>query len=108
MAKSPRCHKEREGRVIISIIDLLAEIGIDNVRVQYLTGCLYGNQRLVDKGKAVQVSFLTEVGNLNLADLARDRPTQREGIVCWVDRAAMEVALARLRAGVLAPGEETK
>lgn len=94
----------------ISVVELLAEIGADNIGIQFLSQVLDGTQRLVDKGRGVRISFVTEVANFNLADLAQDRLPKREAILCWVDRVEMERAVDRLKglAGLPRPSEESQ
>lgn len=90
----------------ITLTDLLAEIGNDRLELQMLGESLHGDQKLVNKGRDLQVSFLTDPKNMDLADLVFGRKPRRNAFVVWADSADIEAAWTRL--GVAASRERLR
>lgn len=85
--------KEKRG---FTIIELLEEVGVDNLKFQILSECLEGTQSALPKKsrrKGSKLSFGTEE---ELGSVAFH--FKRDALVVWMDRDKLEEAHAALKA----------
>lgn len=84
---------------MITIPQLLEEIGIDNIRFQILSQVLDGNQQVVSKkrGGGIRLSFVTDEALTDVVSVLGE-PTKRDALIVWVDRDKMLAAMERLKA----------
>lgn len=82
-----------------TIVELLAEVGVDNLKFQVLSECLCGNLKAIsDKktGRLTGGSQLTFGTSESLGAVAVDQT--RDALVVWMDRDKMIAAWTKLKA----------
>jgi hypothetical protein len=97
-----------EEKKSFTILDLLAEVGIDNLNYQVLSECLCGTQRAIYNKKTKRHtggSQLTFGTPEDLGAVAFD--FTRDAVVIWMDRPKMLAAWQKLQAALGEPTETT-
>lgn len=82
-----------------TVVDVLAEVGVDNLTFQFLSDDLTGTQSAIKKTKQNPDggSSLRFATGENLGAVVVKRT--REALVIWMDRDKMDAAWAKLKSG---------
>lgn len=74
----------------MTIIELLSEIGIGNLEIQFLDQCMTNYTESAKKGN--HITFGTEM------TAGFDVQTKKQGVIVWLDREKVKEAIAREKA----------